>query len=477
MALTRGEISIGRRRIMALLGLLLAGCAAYQAQPLNLADNAQRFAARRLDAPQLRDAIAPLLPAPPASWPPSRWDRGMLLAVALVDNPQLAVARAEVGAAAAREVAAAERPNPVTSLQSEYALRDTRPWLYGISFELPLRTPGRRRLAIDAARLDRLQARWALVDRTWDVRRSLIRALSDWRAARERERTLEQLSAAQARLLDVERRRVAAGEDAPATLLALEADAQHSAQERARSFAEASSAQAAAAAALGLPPPALDGLALDWPDWGAPPALDEARLDAAREQALLTRADLAAAIADYDAAEKRLQLAVARQYPELVLSPGYYWDHGISKFPLDVAFELPLFNRHQGEIAQARAARELAGENLLALQARIYGEIAAARAQEDLARQAAAAADQRLQQAQRQAQDAALALKLGAADAQVPLTADVARYRAQLEALEARAALQGARNALEDALHTPLSGPELDLRRPPPPSATNGEAS
>jgi cobalt-zinc-cadmium efflux system outer membrane protein len=479
MELTSAGISGGTRRIAVLLGLMLAGCASYEPHPLNLADSAQRFAARRLDAPQLREAVAPLLPRPPARWPPQRWDRGTLLAVALIDNPQLAVARAQVGAAATQEIVAAERPNPVVTLQSEYARHDTKPWLYGIALELPLRAPGRRQLAIDLAKLGSLKARWELVDQTWVVRRSLTQALSDWRAALEREQALERLSRVQEQLLEVARRRVQAGEDAPTSLLALEADAQQTTKDRAQAATEAGVAQAAAAAALGVPPPALAELkdGLDWPEWGAPPALDAARLAAAREQALLTRADLAAAIAEYAAAEKRLQLAVARQYPELVLSPGYYWDHGISKFPLDLAFELPLLNQHRGEIAEARAARELAGEKMLALQAQIDGDIEAAKREEDLARQAAAAAARRAQCLQRQAQNADLALRLGATDAVAALTAKLAAQRAELEALEARAALQRARNALEDALHTPLSGPELDLRRPPPTDLATGDVS
>jgi hypothetical protein len=56
-----------------------------------------------------------------------------------------------------------------------------------------------------------------------------------------------------------------------------------------------------------------------------------------------------------------------RQYPQFQLSPGYYWDHGIAKFPFDVGFTLPLFNRSEGEIAEARAAREVAGQRMLAV--------------------------------------------------------------------------------------------------------------
>ena len=160
----------------------------------------------------------------------------------------------------------------------------------------------------------------------------------------------------------------------------------------------ADAAQAAAAKALGLPPQALDGIAVAWPDWGAPPAMGEDAQGEARERALLSRADLGQAIGDYAAAEAKLQLSVARQYPQFVLSPGYYWDHGIAKFPFDVGFTLP-FNGNRGEIAEARAGRDLAGQRILALQADIYGQIVAAERAERIARASADAAERQLQAA------------------------------------------------------------------------------
>jgi outer membrane protein, heavy metal efflux system len=146
----------------------------------------------------------------------------------------------------------------------------------------------------------------------------------------------------------------------------------------------------------------------------------------------------------------------------LTLSPGYYWDHGIAKFPFDVGFTLPL-NGNRGEIAEARAGRELAGQRLLALQSAIYGEIEAAERDERIARQSADAAQRRLTSVHRQVEQADLALRLGAADAQEQLGAQILAAQAELEVLQTRAQLQASRNNLEDVLHTPLSGPELEL--------------
>jgi outer membrane protein TolC len=421
------------------LALWLGACVSYHAQPLHPRQSVRSFAARRLDSPALRNAVTRLLPQPPPQWPPPRWNRADLLAVALADNPKLAVERAEVGRTLAHQITAGERPNPTIALQSEYALNDVRPWLYGISFELPLRSPTLQRLALSDAQIATSHARWQLIGATWAVRNELIAALTEWQSALRRSAVLDTLIGAQRQLLQQQRARVEAGEDAPATLVAVQDALLQAQQQQGEARADAQSAQSDAAAALGLPPQALDGLQLDWPDWGAPPPVGADALQAARTTALLSRADLSAAIDDYADAENGLRQAVARQYPQLAPSPGYYWDHGINKFPFDVGLTLPLFNRNRGEIAEARASRELAGQRMLALQDSIYGQIAGAGRAEAIARDNERAARQRLDSAQEQLRQAMLGLKLGAIDRSGQLAASIAATRAQLDLQQTQA--------------------------------------
>jgi outer membrane protein, heavy metal efflux system len=421
----------------------IAGCTHYQAQPLKPERSAEDFAARRLS-------------------PLREWNRAELLALALKQNPELAVAQAEVNAALSREIIAAQAPNPDITLQSEYARHDAHPWLYGVSLNWLLRSSERRRLDMEIARLDTSNARLQLMDHAWSVRRALAAALSDWESARRRSSLLDRLAAAQDRLIALEEQRVQFGEDAPSELITSRQARIQIEQQQAELHAFAGAALAAAAKALGMLPQALDGVRFAWPEWGEPPPVDEDRRRETREQALLSRTDLGVAIGDYAAAEAKLQQAVARQYPQFTLSPGYYWDHGIAKFPFDVGFTLPL-NRNRGEIAEARAGRELAGQRMLALQADIYGEIAAAEREELISRDSTNAAERRLAATHRQLQQAELALRLGASDLQDQVGAQIIVAQAELEVLQMRAQLQVARNNLEDVLHTPLSGPELAL--------------
>lgn len=425
------------------LGLFMSGCTRYQAAPLAPQRSAERFAARTLAQAD-------------------RWDRAALLSVALKQNPDLLVAQADIEAALAHEITVGEVPNPDLILQSEYARHDPHPWLYGISVNWLLRSSERLRIETEIARVDTSNARLQLMDQAWSVRRSLAAALSDWEVAQRRWKLLERLAAAQDHLIALEQRRIKAGEDSPGELILIEQARLQIEVQQAEVHTLAGSSQAAIAKTLGVPVGALDGVNIEWPDWGEPPPVDDAKWHQLREQALLSRADLGVAIGDYSAAEARLRLAVAQQYPQFTLSPGYYWDHGIAKFPFDIGFTLPL-NGNRGEIAEAHAGRELAGQKLLALQAAIYGQIEAAEREERIARQSADVAQRRLASVQRQVQQADLALRVGAASQQEQVGAEVLAAQAELDLLQMRAQLQASRNGLEDVLHTPLSGPELAL--------------
>jgi len=463
----------GRSLLPILTALILASCATYQPAPIDPAASAERFAARRLDTEEMRAHVAELLPqAATQAWPPAAWNRADLLAVALALNPKLAVARAQVEAAVAHQITAGQTPNPELTLQSEYAGEEPHPWLYGLSLDLLLRSPARRELEAGLARLETSTARWQLMDSTWAIRRALVAALSDWQAATQRMTFLDRLAAAQERLIALERQRVAAGEDTADDLLVVSQARIGIEQQQAQARSETVVALAALAAALGVTPSALDGLAFDWTDWGSPPPVTPASRQELDEQALRARSDLAAAIDEYAAAENRLHQAVVRQYPQFQLSPGYYWDHGIAKFPFDVGFTLPLFNRSEGEIAEARAAREVAGQRMLAVQAEIIGAIDAAERGEQVAQANVAAAERAFDAARRQRENAALSLRLGGISSSEDTAAELLVLRSQLEVAQMRAQLQAARNALEDALHAPLSGPELQFAKPLPAALT-----
>jgi outer membrane protein TolC len=449
---------------------MLTACADYRAAPIEMGQTSAAFQARRLDDVALKAGVERLLageasPGPYSPWPPDAWNRAQLLAVALFQNPDLAVTGASIDAAQAAEITAGQIANPDLTLQSEYARHDGHPWLYGLALDWPVTGHKQRRLKREIAVRDTINVRLQLMEDTWTIRRQLVDGMTQLEGARRSLAVWDEFAGAQDQLLDMMSRRIAAGEEAPADIIGLQQARADTDAELAHLRTRIVLAQASTAKALGLPPEAMVDVKFDWPDWGSPPSLGEEPWRAARERALLSRSDLGVAIGEYAIAESRLELAVARQYPQVVIEPGYYWDHGIAKFPFNLGLSLPA-NHNRGEIAEAGAARQLAGQHMLAIQADIIGAIEAARHSEQISRENLAAAEGLLAIAKRQAARNELEARAGGIGRDALLIAHLDVLRAELGTLEARSQLQASRNVLEDALHAPLSGPELALAQP-----------
>lgn len=88
------------------------------------------------------------------------------------------------------------------------------------------------------------------------------------------------------------------------------------------------------------------------------------------------RADIRAALAEYAVAQATLQLEIAKQYPDIHLGTGYEYDQGDNKWKLlSLNLELPVFNRNQAPIAEARAKREEAAARFQELQTSVLFRI------------------------------------------------------------------------------------------------------
>lgn len=66
------------------------------------------------------------------------------------------------------------------------------------------------------------------------------------------------------------------------------------------------------------------------------------------------------AAAEYEAAEKTLELEVRKQYPDLHIGPGYGREDGQDQVLLGLSIPIPILNANRQRIAEARAQRELA---------------------------------------------------------------------------------------------------------------------
>lgn len=362
---------------MLLLGL--AGCVHYQPLPLDSAARARDFESRRLDDCGLRGFIETNLGHSITNWPGQPWNLETLTLAAYYFNPELEVARAQWRLAEAAALSAGARPNPTVSLAPGYTANSpagVTPWLMAAGFDWPFETAGKRGLRVTQARHLAAAARFNLLSTAWRVRAEVRDSVTGYRFAESQTSTLgEKVHLQQQLVLKLEERRQAGAmalvEVTPARVALGRMEAELGA-----ACADKTAAAAKLATAIGIPMHLLTNTPMQL--MLSTPQLDPSQITAAKQRALWTRSDLLAALAEYDASDTALRLEIAKQYPDVRLSPGYEYDQGANKWRLGLSLELPLLNRNQGPIAEAKARRDETAARFTALQARVISEIDAA---------------------------------------------------------------------------------------------------
>ena len=436
------------------LCLALSACATqrYDPQPLDAASGAQALAARSLDAPELKRTIHT------PTWPPHTWNLEMLTRAAFHFNPDLEAARARLAAAQAAVTTAGQRPNPTLQLPLQRAQnpRDGEsPWTLGLALDIPVETHGKRDARIAAATHQAAAARLQVAGTAWRVRSQLREQLLLVANLTEKIRLLEQQADLDRELAAMLDARLRAGY-VPARDLNQQRLAQIQSEHDLLDARKAlGAARIQAAALVGLRPGALDGVDLDLTAFDSPdPPLP---VPALHLQALRNRADVMEALESYEASQAALQLEVARQYPDVHLGPGYTFDQGVRKPGFDFSgIELPLFNRNEGPIAQARARRQEAAANVTRMQARAWAELDAGLADYRLARAALREAARRLDVQRDQLAGARHAFDLGEEDRVALALERKTELAARLAVRAASAQVQQALGRIEDAVQRPL---------------------
>jgi cobalt-zinc-cadmium efflux system outer membrane protein len=361
------------KRLVPLAGILsLAGCAAqrYQAAPIVASDTAARFVSRNLADSGLQLFVEQNLGHSVSPWPPATWDLQTLSLAALYFNPALDSARARVAGTEAAVITAGARPNPTLSIAPGVPT----PYLLTLDFAIPIETAGKRGYRILAARGLDQASRFDLADSAWTVRSGVRLALLNYIIGSQ---TLELFRSEEKALQDqvsILEKILSAGEipRQNVDLARIELSKTHLAISTAEG--QVAEARAVLAAAMGIPVAGLRGAQFSWPGMDNPPSVDSLSSEQVQRDAVLNRLDIRRALAQYAAAEARLQLEIAKQYPDINIGPGYTYEETHSFFTVGFSTTVPLFNRNRGPVAEAEAHRQESAAAFLERQAQVIAK-------------------------------------------------------------------------------------------------------
>ncbi len=425
-------------RIAVLLSpcLLLCACASYAPKPVDVAALSQ-----------------PALTALPD---------GDLLPVALANSPAVAAARTEYDASRHDRKAQTLLPPTTLTLIEEYSkdANAQKPWLYTEQLDVPLDLGGRRAGRVTSADIAINKAAYALGDALWATRQALRQAQSDLDFARQTVALDQQVVATRATYRDAVDRQVAGGEEIRST--ADQARLDLSTAEQALRQAEATRDQAELALAHALN--ATPVVARSWKGSSpSSPTTPDEPIDTLAAKALYTRSDVRNAVADYASAENDLRVAVAGQYPDIHVAPGYTWERGQVKLPLNWVLTLPPSDLNHANIVAASDRRVEAGKTLEDTVKTAQTEVAQATS----AWRAASAVAQKattedLPLARAMAGRAAHNREAGETSRADLLLAQVIMLDTKLAALSAQQTAADDRLKLEDALRQPLTAGDAE---------------
>jgi cobalt-zinc-cadmium efflux system outer membrane protein len=356
--------------------LVIAGCLPYQDRPLSPTKALVDFESRTLDGQDLQAYLQKNLNV--RHWPLAQWDSAELTLAAFFYSPELDVARARWAVAKGRKAAAAERPNPTFGITPGFNSTTgygapISPWIVGAALDIPIETAGKRGYRVAEAEHLSEAARLQIAQTAWELRHQIREVMLDLYAATQTAGLLRSRRTIQEddiRLLEemFNAGEISANELGQARILRDEA-------RLAMLDAEEQQVQANTrlAGVIGVPAKALESKELSFDVFEALP--EDVPPAEAQRQALLNRADLLAALAEYQASQSALQHEIARQYPDVQIGPGYEFDQSENKWALGLSVTLPVFNRNRGAIVAAEADRAQAEAQVRALQARIVSDL------------------------------------------------------------------------------------------------------
>lgn len=364
---------------------VLSACAEHQAYtPEPLAQTAAAtYQSRDLSVPALHAWLVEHDVQTP-NWPRKTWNINSLASAGEFFSSALAIAAANVAVAESAEITAAQKLNPNLELSSEYhSEKDSgqSPWSLGAMFSWVYEQPEKRQTRVDYAQAITAVATLKSAEIKWQIRDKVADSYLNVLVAMQQQAMLQEESTVLQAALNILERSLALGQisdfELSTTRLALQ---QSQLAQNTQEVAQLK-ARTQLAVAVGLQADGLQSIVLDTADFTQLPNLAAAdlALENLQKQALISRPDIRRILAKYAVAEADVHREIAKQHPDLTLSPGFIFDQNDNIWALARKFVLPINDVYAGPISEAEARRALKAQEVLALQTRVLQQVHQAR--------------------------------------------------------------------------------------------------
>lgn len=368
--------------------VFISGCASEQYLPRPL--NAQQSLAQIQEKSPNSEAFKTYLSKhgyAKQALPLQTWGLNELTLCALFYHPKLDFAKAQYALANHNITAAGVRANPAVTGQLSHSNRangDISPWLYGLQIEVPIEINHKREIRVEEAEQLAEASRMDFAETAWQLRQAIAADLLQLHEnAIAIESLTKQLGTYQ-KISAMLEKRLKHGLNDSTTLTNSQLTAQILASELEKHRSQTMMIRAKLATDTGLTA-----------EQFAPIVLLPFNLDAALQtqttyvnqlhqdkimqaQTLLNRIDIRRSLAKYAAAEAKVKLEIAKQVPDLSLSPGYAFEFGDRVWSLGINTLLNLANKNETMIAEAKLLRDIEAKQFTVLQSDIIGQMAQA---------------------------------------------------------------------------------------------------
>lgn len=358
--------------------LSACGFLEYNAKPINQQAIIQKFEDKNPNGEQFKQYLT-YNNHQPSTFPITHWGLDELIYCALYFHPSLDVARAQWRAAQAAQASAGSRPLPTLSGnygKGNNANEDISPYTYSLSIDIPIETANKRNIRIEQAQHLSESAKLEIAQTAWDLRAQVSATYYELQFNQAQLQTLSKELDFQQEVVDLYQKRHDLG-------MASTIELSHAKRLRQATLAELNSQQqnqlvltAKLASNLGLPFNQVKQMTFAAPL--SPDAMmataDQSLATDVQSKALLNRVDLRIALERYAQAESKLKLEIAKQYPNITLSPSYTYEFGNKVWSLGLSSLLTLLTKNKLAIAEAHELREVEAAQFEALQGTIIND-------------------------------------------------------------------------------------------------------